>query len=314
MHRELPTEWTPAFVFERLKGLPNACLLESSRTHPKLGRYSFFVADPYDLFKLSHRCADPLAGLAKRLQALPNVPSIPGLPPMQGGAMGLLSYDLGQCFERIPPAKHNEFDYPLALIGFYDVVFSWDHQLQKGWIVSQGIPECDPSARDKRASERLNYFWSLVTEDRRACEESSVNIGRYSSQATAYGLTANQFDTRLARNWIGTFDSPGLRNAIDRVREYIAAGDVFQVNIAQRLMRPALCDSASLYLALREHSPAPFGGYFDGGDFQLISSSPERFLRVDAQGWVETRPIKGTRPGEQPNKKTSVFSMSCRIA
>ena len=73
------------------------------------------------------------------------------------------------------------------------------------------------------------------------------------------------------------------------------AGDIFQVNLSQRLLSPARQDSASLYLRLRQCNPAPFAGYFDLGDFQIVSASPERFLRV-ADGHVETRPIKGTRP------------------
>ena len=81
---------------------------------------------------------------------------------------------------------------------------------------------------------------------------------------------------------------------VERGIEYIRAGDVFQVNLSQRLLAPAKTDSVSLYLKLRERNPAPFAGYFDLGDFQIVSASPERFLQV-CDGKVETRPIKGTR-------------------
>jgi para-aminobenzoate synthetase component 1 len=298
----LPDEWSPAFVLSRLYHLPYSSLLESSRLHPKLGRYSFFAAEPFDLFRLNAKTADPLAGLARRLKELPPQVAVKGLPPMQGGAIGMLSYDLGQCFERIPAAEHDEFGFPLAVIGFYDTVFAWDHHDHLGWIISQGLPERDDSRRLAKANERVSYFKRLL-QSTNPVANSSDGLGSLSPQAMAHGLTAEQFDTRLSRDWFGTFDSPGLRAAIERVRSYIAAGDVFQVNIAQRLMRPAVCNPVTLYLMLRECSPAPFGGYFDGGGFQLISSSPERFLKVDCDQWVETRPIKGTRPrGSTPEE------------
>jgi len=92
-----------------------------------------------------------------------------------------------------------------------------------------------------------------------------------------------------------SFSEADYLRAVEQAIEYVFAGDVFQVNLAQRLLYPAHGDSVALYLRLRRSNPAPFAGYFDLGDFQIVSSSPERFLRV-ADRLVETRPIKGTRP------------------
>jgi para-aminobenzoate synthetase component 1 len=91
------------------------------------------------------------------------------------------------------------------------------------------------------------------------------------------------------------FSKDGYLAAVQRVIDYIRDGDVFQVNLSQRLMAPALDDSVSLYRRLRSCNPATFAGYFDLGEFQIVSASPERFLQVlDRE--VESRPIKGTRP------------------
>ena len=100
--------------------------------------------------------------------------------------------------------------------------------------------------------------------------------------------------------------------AIRRAIEYVYAGDVFQVNLAQRLLHPAHDDSITLYLRLRQCNPAPFAGYFDLGGFQIVSSSPERFLKVrDRQ--VETRPIKGTRPrADRPEADRSAGQELCQ--
>jgi para-aminobenzoate synthetase component 1 len=93
---------------------------------------------------------------------------------------------------------------------------------------------------------------------------------------------------------LSNFSADDYLRAIHRAIEYIHAGDVFQVNIAQRLLFPARDDSVRLYLRLRERNPATFAGYFDLGATQIASASPERFLKVSA-GQVEARPIKGTR-------------------
>jgi para-aminobenzoate synthetase component 1 len=110
----------------------------------------------------------------------------------------------------------------------------------------------------------------------------------------AHGLTAPQFETRLGRDWVGNFDGDGYRRAVEQAREYILAGDIFQVNLSQRLLHPAASDSPALYMKMREVNPAPFAGYFDFGPAQIVSASPERLLRNDHHG-LETRPIKGTR-------------------
>src|SRR5262249_52154623 len=91
------------------------------------------------------------------------------------------------------------------------------------------------------------------------------------------------------------FDRPGYLSAVRRAIEYVHAGDCFQVNVAQRLLYPAVVPPLELYRRLRERNPAPFAGYLDLGEFVIASASPERFVQV-ADGDVETRPIKGTRP------------------
>jgi para-aminobenzoate synthetase component 1 len=93
-----------------------------------------------------------------------------------------------------------------------------------------------------------------------------------------------------------SFSHEGFLQAIRRAIDYVHAGDCFQVNIAQRLLYPKRESAAALFGKLRERNPAPFGGYFDLGDFVIVSASPERFLCLEPGGQVETRPIKGTSP------------------
>ena len=244
---------------------------------------------------------DPLAPISKSLEQNKDFQTHQNLPPFQGGWMGFFGYEFGRCFERVPSAKHDEFDLPIAMFGLYDIVLAWDHQAPgRGWIFSSGLPEYDSGRRETRQVQRRDLFMEILerpTLDDPSHANMASAYGRFQAtgfQAMAHGLTAPQFETRLGGGWLGSFDSLGFRKAVDQAREYIYAGDIFQVNLAQRLMKPSSVDSATLYRHLREVNAAPFAGYFDGGSFQIISASPERFLQVRDR-IVETRPIKGTR-------------------
>jgi len=286
----LPQHVNVEYAMRRLAGLPYLATLDSALSMGRLGQYSFLVADPFELYRLTRPVADPLAPLARLLEAFRIESPIAGLPPFQGGAVGFLGYEFGRCFERIPMARHNEFDIPLAMFGFYDTVLAWDHERGgQGWIISQGFPETEPQSRRQRAEQRIRFFL-----ERLASAIPNVPLTSVGFEAMAHGLTAPQFQTRLGGGWLGNFDSFGFRAAVDRAREYIYAGDIFQVNLSQRLMRPSDTTSLELFCRLRAVNPAPFAAYFDGGPFQIVSASPERFIRVQDK-IVESRPIKGTR-------------------
>jgi len=102
------------------------------------------------------------------------------------------------------------------------------------------------------------------------------------------------------------FSADEYRRAVKEVIDYIHAGDVFQVNLSQRVLHAAVDSSIDLYCRLRGRNPAPFAGYLDGGDWQIASASPERFIRVENRR-VETRPIKGTR-GRSPYPVADMFT------
>ena len=112
-------------------------------------------------------------------------------------------------------------------------------------------------------------------------------------RSTKVDITAPQF--AVAEGITSDFSREAYLAAVARAVEYIHAGDIFQVNLSQRLLMPATSSSVELYERLRLRNAATFAGYFDLGDYQLASASPERFLEVRGDA-VETRPIKGTRP------------------
>ena len=281
----------PEAVFLRLCGRPNCLFLDSAVRDPVLGRYSFVAADPFECLELPPEAADALGELARRTSALELEP-VPGLPPFQGGAAGLFGYDLGRQLETLPLPRIDEFRVPALAVGFYDVVVAFDHVERRAWIISQGFPEVEPSRRLRRARARLDEVrhWILgPPSDRRGTGQAARHA------VVALDELATQYPVPAFAGLSSNFSEADYLRAVERAIEYVYAGDVFQVNLAQRLLYPAHDDSVTLYLRLRRSNPAPFAGYFDLGDFQIVSSSPERFLKVSDR-LVETRPIKGTRP------------------
>ncbi len=281
----------------RLAGRPHCLLLDSALRDPRLGRYSFLTAEPFDYFTVPADGADGLALVAEKLRPW-QATHRPDLPPFQGGAAGLLSYDLARSLERVPPAQTDEFGLPSLAMGLYDVVLAFDHAEHRAWLISQGFPETDPSRRMTRARQRIDQFRTWLTEPHAALPPRSspgTLVIPAANLAPSYAVGQSNALSHLVSN----FSAADYQAAVQRAIDYIHAGDVFQVNLSQRLLLPAASDALSLYLKLRQCNPATFAAWFDGGDprhgdWQIVSASPERFVSVrDRQ--VEARPIKGTR-------------------
>ncbi len=297
--RELPAGSTPVDAFGALRSLPHVVFFDSAMPHAKLGRYSFVAADPFAWIERPADGCDALGSLAKRLAPF-RTERVAGLPPFQGGAAGLLAYELCHSLERLPRPAFDEFSLPALAIGLYDVVVAFDHVEQKGWIVSQGFPETEPTARLARAESRADDFAKQLATRPTDCSTPSpppslVQPGSLAPHSLAPHSLAPQFPCEGAPGVTSDFSKEAYLQAVAKAIDSIHEGDLFQVNLSQRLLHPAEGSSADLYLRLRQRNPAPFAGYFDLGNHQVVSASPERFLRV-VEGGVETRPIKGTRP------------------
>jgi para-aminobenzoate synthetase component 1 len=281
----------PEAALSAFSRLPHCLFLDSALEHPRRGRYSFLAADPVQFLEVPADGQDGIGCLTATLSAA-RAETVPDLPPFQGGAAGLFSYDLNRSLERIPPPRYDEFHLPALAVGLYDVVLAWDHQQHRAWLFSQGVSELAGDSRRKRAAKRLDDFRRLVVADRH--HDAGLPAGQSAGSAPVpASALAPQFSVGGTRDLTSNFSADGYRRAVERVVDYICAGDVFQVNLAQRLLLPAQDDSLSLYLRLRRRNAAPFAGYFDLGPFQIVSASPERFLQVRG-GQIETRPIKGT--------------------
>ena len=293
---ELP--WRdPADVFPVLCQLPHCVFLDSAAVHPLLGRYSYLAAAPWRWIESPAAGSDCLGELTRMLGEI-HSPTLPGLPPFQGGAAGLFSFELRHAFERLPEARYNEQAMPAVAMGIYDVVFAFDHFQRLAWGVSRGWPAETPLQRRTVARERWEFFRRFLAAGQPE-RPSTPNLSDASSPTRAdfhgrHALTAPRYSCGSLAGVRSTFSRDGYLATIQRAIDYIRAGDVFQVNLAQELIVPSRCRTDELYLSLRARDAAPFGGYFDLGRYQIVSASPELFLKLD-DGIVHTRPIKGTR-------------------
>ncbi len=168
--------------------------------------------------------------------------------------MGWFGYELGACFERLPAFRYNEFQLPLAALGLFDVVLAWDHAARgQSWMISQGWPR-QGRAREQLAYRRMQSFLSRLEVESPA--RDSRQMTAIGTRPLAASRLAPQFQTRWSTNWTSNFSSAGFREAVARAVEYVHAGDLFQVNLAQRLLHRARCHAADLALHLRTQSCA----------------------------------------------------------
>jgi para-aminobenzoate synthetase component 1 len=298
---EISSTSTDVEAFQRLSGRPQCLFLDSARHHPELGRYSYVTADPFQYIQVPVDGFDPLGQLARNLQPFASE-SRPELPPFQGGAAGFISYDANRSLERLPPPRCDEFQLPVLAMGIYDTVVAFDHDTGRAWIISQGFPEIRPHLRRARAEWRARQYRDWLAGYPSGPAAAGANTTR------PVTLASQSFPTHGPGGLVSNFSATTFQAAVQKAIDYIHAGDIFQVNLAQRLVFPAVDDSRQLYVRLRDRNPATFAGYFDLGSAQIVSASPERFLSVNGRR-VESRPIKGTRP-RLPQPEADLFAAS----
>ncbi len=291
----LPVKLTPANVFGRLAHLPRVVFFDSATRDERVGRYSFVAANPFEWHSQTTFQQGALSELEQAWLKF-SAPHREGLPPFQGGAAGLFGYELARDLETLPAAHRNDFPVPSLAVGLYDVVVAFDHFTGESCIISQGFPETKTLARRERAKQRIAEMQSWLTTAPRDPSDFT---------ATPRVTPTELFDVGV-EGITSNLSAAAYRKMIERAVEYIHAGDVFQVNLAQRLLSPARRDSVQLYNKLREKNPAPYAAYFDLGDWQICSTSPECFLTL-RDGGVETRPIKGTR-GRSHQPEADLFA------
>ena len=279
-------------------------LLRSSLFESTQARYSLVAARPFLTFRcFGSRCellsagqthtqfGNPwhvLDGLMARYELLDEL----DMPFPLGGCFGYWGYDLKNFVEPgLPRRAVDDLELPDCVVGFHASLVIFDHRLEKTWIVSTGV-QLDGS-RDTDAAQRELQFWEErlarpVPEEKRVTSD----FQRRDRQATSPDPSGEGEAALLVT---ANSSRPEFVERVLRAQRYIRAGDIYQVNLAQRLTVPSTRTGWDFFQRLTAVSPAPFGGYLDCGEFQIASSSPEVFLRMSG-AHIQTRPIKGTRP------------------
>lgn len=285
-----------------LKQYPVGFYLESSLDTYNLGRFSFFGIDPFMTIQFKNGViTKSLDGTEKSFkgnifQELKTALNKYKLEnnnksidvPFLGGAVGFLSYDLGFCLEKIQRKNIDDLMVPDLWLAFFDVILCVDNYKNKILVFSNGFPETSPHLRKKRANLRLKEFLSRL-EGIEKEEDSDINIGDYALESN--------------------FSHADYVRAVNKCRDYIIKGDIYQINLSQRFHTQTDLSSEELYANLRSVFPVPFGGLLKTEDFSIISGSPERFVQYDGE-FVTTRPMKGTRPRSQNQILDSKFRQS----
>jgi para-aminobenzoate synthetase component 1 len=301
--RELSNPPDPAEACARFADLPFPLLLESAVRSERLGRFSYLSADPWLVLcskgtaltwhsanGIERSEGDPFAALQTILSQY-SLDSLPGLPPFQGGAAGYLAYDLCHHLERLPFPRFDDLDLPDMCLGLYDWAVAWDHVAGRTWLFSTGLPVREGGARRRRSETRARMVHDRLTS-------AAARLDAPAPNRDAHRLGSGGPPTAVVSGLPGvrsTFPRDQYLRAVERTKEYVLAGDIFQANLSQRLEVVLDEHPLELYRRLRHRNPAPFAAYFDMRDAVVVSASPERFLRLSGE-CVETRPIKGTSP------------------
>jgi len=293
--QEVLVPHSPESLATRLCGEPGLVLLRSATFESPQSRYSFVAARPFlALRSFGSRCELTAEGrtvvqfgnpwrVLDDLMARYELLDEPDLPFPLGGCFGYWGYDLKNFVEpKLSRRAVNDLEWPDCHVGFFDSLVAFDHLLGKTWIVSTGL-QADGARSEKQAREQLD-FWRHALATPHSAFRAPPSAFEQGSPLLTTGFTVGSNFTRA-----------DFLAAVEQAQRYIRAGDIYQVNLSQRLAAPCGGSGWQLFERLLDVSPAPFAAYLDCGDFELASSSPELFLRLSG-AHIRTRPIKGTRP------------------
>jgi anthranilate synthase component 1 len=292
----LDTE-TPVAAFAKLRTGPFAFLLESAPAGGETwARYTFMGTAPRSAWKLQEgvvqdwtpdagwhndrRPSDPLADLEGHLRDCEPV-DVPEIGEFWSGAVGFFGYDVARVIERLPAPPARGLDVPDALFVFTDALVIFDNLRSQARIVASRRVPADASDTELRAA----YDNALAAIDATVC--------RLRSPAVLEPLVLDP--SAPAATGTSKYDKDQFLNDVERVRQYIIAGDAFQVQVARRIDVPFDFSSTDLYRALRVINPSPYMYHLVLDGVEIVGSSPELHIRVTSTGTVTLRPIAGTR-------------------
>lgn len=298
---------TAVTAYAKLAEPPFGFLLESVVGGEQWARYSFLGTRPSGAWKLERGVVswwspqegwsevatdDPLADLDARLRA--HAPAhVEGLPRLWGGAVGYFAYDVVRQIERLPAAPEDDLGVPDGLFVFTDIVLAIDNLKGRAMaLASVAVDDADSEAELRRRYD--------------AAAERTADLVRRLADADAPDQLSLAGEPDEDPRFESSMTRAEYESGVERIREYIRAGDAFQVVLSQRLRFDLQASPFDLYRALRSLNPSPYLYFLELDGISLVGSSPEVLVRVE-DGKVLVRPIAGTRPrGRTPEEERAL--------
>ncbi len=306
--RPLALSVAPHLLFGIFKQALSPFFLDSGEQYLDLGRYSYMGADPFleasayaDHVELSwpenshsesHSTKETeslliLDNLRAKYQVTTTAPF-----PFSGGAVGFFSYDLKDELEKqLPQMAEDGLSLPNWRLAWYDGIVIFDHLEEIYWLTACGMME-NGDCSEALANKRLDRLEKLLNAYKLP---NSTIVSEGDLPAPTEEIKEIK-EIKETKEIIPDVNKEQYLEDLRHVISYIKEGDIYQANLTQRFSLPWNGNPWALYQQLHELNPAPFAAFLPYSDFQILCSSPERFIRIQKDGAIETRPIKGTRP------------------
>ena len=292
-------------IFHHTQAQAKNFFLDSADNNEKTGRYSFIGYDPFltvmskdsniltqSSKSITRKTGNPFDELRHLLNSFHLENSFESIP-FTCGAVGYFAYDLCHYIEKLPDTTIDDIEFPEMCFSFYDTIIAVDHLENRCFLLSVNINQNS----QKSTAKRVDHVLKMIRD----------------GSNTPYEEESRFNGSRIKRKIISNFSKENYLRAVERAKQYINAGDIYQVNLSQRFQTQIEASPYEIYKRLRKINPASFSSYLKFDNKYIISSSPERFLslqnRPGSGGMVrkiQTMPIKGTRPrgkDEDTNKK-----------
>ncbi|MBI4651909.1 anthranilate synthase component I [Candidatus Desantisbacteria bacterium] len=319
IYKEIPMGiLNPLAIYEELEPKINSFILESVQRHKKTGRYSLIGFNPYMIFKSKNNYIEitrPGKSIIKKkgnpLKELQNLISkrktlnLNNIP-FHGGAAGYFSYDVMRFFEDIPLIKPDSLSLPDCYFIFVDSAIIFDHFRKKILLVKNTKINIPKKKSYYEAIKSIKKIEEIIVKAKKKLRNNEHAI----HNKNAKGHENKNRNNCILYHPVSNYTENDYISMVEKVKEYISAGDIFQANLSQRFSTEFKGDPYKLYKMLREINPSPFACFFNFQDVQVVSSSPERLVKLENKK-IETRPIAGTRPRRY--NKTDDYKLSAEL-